>query len=247
MNRPMHPKTRAVPARPLLAACLAGATLAAHAHPGDETGWYGTGALARSVSVSGGGPEVSLGGGVQVAGSTDHGTARAGALAIGHEWRRLRDGEAPRHVRLEGEWWSARLPRESVRLGTTTAHAGDAVRAQALFVNGLVRLATTEHSRWWAGAGLGWASVRVPDGSALFPAFASCGCLRAESGSGLAWRLKLQGERAVSEHAAVFAELAYTRLPTAGGGSAPAASYGGWGVTTVGVGVRLRFHALGQP
>ena len=41
-----------------------------------------------------------------------------------------------------------------------------------------------------------------------------------------------------------MAGLAYTRLPSVGGG-APSSSYGAWGVTSLGVGYRHRFHDLG--
>ncbi len=213
----------------------------ARAHVGDETGWYLTGTLERSASISDAGPLVNMGGPVSIQGRVDYGTATSGALALGKEFRRERQGEEPTQYRLEGELWAGRLPREAIRLGLLSSTLSDRVNARALFLGGAWRFATTENSRWWLGGAIGLASVSVPDASASLTA--ACGCARAADDSGgLAWRVKMQGERITSEHSAVFLELAHTRLPSVSSVGTPSTRYGAWGVTSVGVGMRYRFH-----
>lgn len=214
--------------------------LSAQAHVADETGWYATATLERSLSISDSGPKAHMGGVVNLSGETTYGASPAFALSVGKEFRRERQNEEPSYYRLEGELWSARLARESVKIGLLSANTSDDVSARALFLGGAMRLAKTENTRWWLGGAVGIAKVTVPDASALLGG--SCNCTRAADGTGMAWRLKMLGERNISEHSAVYLELAHTRLPSISNSGLPSTTYGAWGVTSVGVGFRHRFH-----
>lgn len=214
--------------------------LTGHAHVADETGWYGTATLERSLSISDSGPKVNMGGGVNISGETTYGASPTFALSVGKEFRRERENQEPSHYRLEGELWSGRLARESMKVGLLSAKLSDDVSARALFLGGAVRWAKTENTRWWLGGAVGLAKVSVPDASAAFGSL--CNCTRAADGTGLAWRVKMLGERNVSEHSAVYLELAHTRLPSVSSGGVPSTTYGAWGVTSLGVGYRYRFH-----
>lgn len=224
----------------LAALGLMGLGLSAQAHVADETGWYGTATLERSLSISDSGPKVNMGGGVNISGDTSYGASPAFALSLGKEFRRERQNEEPLHYRLEGEFWSGRLARESMKLGLLSAKLSDDVTARALFLGGSVRWAKTENTRWWLGGAVGIAKVTVPDATAAFSG--ACGCTRAADGTGLAWRVKMLGERNISDHSAVYLELAHTRLPSVSNGGLPSTTYGAWGVTSLGVGYRYRFH-----
>lgn len=220
--------------------CLMGLGVSAQAHVADETGWYGTVTLERSLSISDSGPKVNMGGVVNIPGETTYGASPAFAVSLGKEFRRDREKEEPSYYRLEGELWSGRLARESMKVGLLSAKLNDDVTARALFLGGSVRWAKTENTRWWLGGAVGIAKVSVPDASAKLGG--ACNCARAADGTGLAWRVKVLGERPVSEHSALFLELAHTRLPSVATGGTPSTTYGAWGVTSVGVGYRYRFH-----
>lgn len=219
---------------------LAGLGVSAQAHVADETGWYGTATLERSLSISDSGPQAHMGGVVNINGETKYGASPAFALSLGKEFRREREKEEPSYYRLEGELWSGRLARESMKLGLLSAKLNDDVKATALFLGGAVRWAKTENTRWWLGGAVGIAKVTVPDATAQLSG--SCNCARAADGTGLAWRVKMLGERPISDHSALFLELAHTRLPSVSNSGTPNTTYGAWGVTSVGIGYRYRFH-----
>ncbi len=220
------------------AACAA-PVLAADAPQGvDAPGWYATGSLAAVLSAQGGDPVVSPGAGVRVAGTTDLGRGRDFALAGGREFRHEREGQEPLHTRLEVQWRDLSIARDRASVGLQQAALGDHVKARALFLDGLVRFARTENTRWWAGAGIGTARVDVPGALAATP---GCSCLNPARASGTAWQVKLVGERLVSADGAVFGELGYVRLPSVASSGTPSTAYGRIGAVQLGIGWRSRF------
>ena len=113
----------------------------------------------------------------------------------------------------------------------------DKVTLRALFLNGFVRLAETDHLRLWVGPGIGYAWTRFPDAAYATP----CGCLKSAKSHGMAFQVKLQGERMVSARTSIFCEAGYHKFQGADSGGLPSANYGDLGLMTVGVGFITRF------
>jgi hypothetical protein len=127
----------------------------------DNTGWYISGAVSASF-IQGGAPAVTLAGvrPVFLYGSTDYGHGLSLGIIAGREV--VRGDEDKKHYRIEGEYWLSQLQRKNVNVGRIFVTSNDAINAQALFINGLIRLGATEHARLWAGIGLGFAGVKTP-------------------------------------------------------------------------------------
>lgn len=222
--------------------------VAVHAGEGanlDSAGWYGT--VAGGVKLNQGSSttqveEGVLGVPVLLSGRTQWGHGPTFSASLGRQFRMegADRSEDARLWRLEGEYWGGRLERKSFKVAALNARLGDRLRADALFLNGLVRVASTEHSRWWLGAGIGYADVRLPDASG---GPLNCACLGAAGGSGTAYRFKAQAERLLSDQSAVFLELGYVKLPSVASTATgfPKTRYDGLGVTHLSVGWRQRF------
>ena len=221
-----------------LPALLALSTGNAVARDASEPGLYATGMLGYDIAVSGGAPRVDLGGGVSSSGSADYRNGPAGSLAIGREFVSKNDDEEPKHYRLEAELWMGKLQRTSITIDGTPNARNDAINAQALFANALYRVYRDDKYRGWLGLGIGWGRVDVPSAQDAFP---GCDCFGAKTVDGLAYRLKLQVQRDISESSAVFAELGYVRLPAGSTGGLSATHYGALGVASIGVGFERRF------
>ena len=205
----------------------------------DEAGWYAAGTVAATGFIQGGHPDVTLSGfrPIALAGSADYGAGFTANATIGRQFRFGTDSDL--HVRLEGEYWYGQFQRTSVQAGRLSVPVNDTLRAQAGFINALVRFAATEQTRWWAGIGIGYAATQIPG---LAPQATGCQCLGPESARGLGFRAKIQGEYLMTDSTALFLELGYVYLP---GGSVSTASsqtrYGGVSLPQIGLGVRARF------
>lgn len=234
MNRYTHTSRLAA----ALLLTLAGAS--AHAQTADEPALYANITLGQSVAVAGGDARVDFGSGVSAAGTIAYDNGAAGSLAFGREFisENKDDNEEPKHYRLEGELWAGRVQRASMVVNDTPVTRRDAINAQALFVNGLVRFFNGEHYRGWLGAGIGWGRVSVPSAQ---DAFEGCNCFGEKIVTGLAYRVKLQVQRDLTESTKLFAEVGYIRLPAGSTGSSPSTHYGALGVTAVGIGLEKRF------
>ncbi len=222
----------------LSAAALLVATTTAQAAVPDETGGYFTASVAAVLSAHGGDLTVSPGGGVRIPGTQALGRGRDLALAVGREFRHEREGDEPLHTRLELQLRDLAIDRNGASLGVLQPRFSDRLQARALFVDGLVRIARTENTRWWAGAGIGVARVEVPGALGATP---GCSCLNPATGSGLAWQVRLLGERPVSADGAVFGEAGYVRLPAGASSGLPSTGYGRVGAFQLGAGWRSRF------
>jgi opacity protein-like surface antigen len=211
----------------------------------DETGWYAT--LEGGTTGSTGSTFTQVTEGnvripIKLTGHTAWDRGTLGSVAVGRQMRIKgeRGSEDEMLVRVEGEWLHARLKREGFHVAAVNANLSDAMDANALFLNGLVQIASTEKTRWWLGAGIGWAKARLPDAvSATYP----CGCLGAAGGTGTAYRVKLQVERLLSEKTALFGELGYVKLPSQQtiATSFPKTHYDTKGFTHISIGYRIRF------
>lgn len=212
----------------------------------EPAGWYGTLALGQALSVGDTTANVNLGGApvnVSLDGTLRYDGGSIGSLAIGRMGRKEpeRAGEQPLHWRVEGEWWSARIDRERFDIGIVSAPLDDRLRAQGLFLNGLVQVAATENTRWWLGGGIGRVKVRYPNASSAVP---GCNCLDSASSQATALRIKAVAERKVSESSALFLELGYVDLSGSaitGGTGFPQTRYAHPSFGNVSIGWRTRF------
>lgn len=205
----------------------------------DQAGWYGAGTIAATGFVQGGNPDVTLSGfrPIALSGSADYSAGFTANVTIGRQFSFNTDGDL--HVRLEGEYWYGQFQRTSVQAGRLTVPVNDNLRAQAGFINALVRFAATEQTRWWAGVGLGYAATQIPG---LAPQTSGCQCLGSDSARGLSFRAKIQGEYVMTDSTALFAELGYVYLPSgAVSTSSSQTRYGGVSLPQIGLGVRARF------
>ena len=226
-------------ARATLALALALPALGFAQSAADETGWYVTGSAQHQYAVWGSGPDTSFRSGVSLTGRTNFQHNSAMSLTAGKEMRRQQDNGQYRQWRLEGEYWGGDIRRNSIRLGALQANVNDSVESRALFVNALTRFHTTENTRWWAGAGLGYGRVSYGDVNAAMGV--NCNCLGETTGSGLALRAKVQAEALLSQDTALFYEFGYVRLPSAEHAGSPSTRYGAIGVTHGSLGLRKRF------
>ena len=160
---------------------------------------------------------VDLGGPVSLTGQVQYGSDLSGALAFGRQsWMEFKEGSAV-PVRIEVEAWQSSGKRRSVDLGALHVQPDDKLRANALFLNGWLRVYRSEEidaqrqALWnlWLGAGMGYASVKYPEAAGI----AGCNCLRAASQNGGAWQLKLSLERQVSESTRLVAQWGQVYLP----------------------------------
>jgi hypothetical protein len=188
---------------------------------------------------------VDLGGPVSLTGQVQYGSDLSGAIAFGRQsWTELKEG-SPVPVRLEVEGWQGTGKRRSVDLGVLHVQPDDKVRANALFLNGWLRVHRGDEvdaqrqPLWnlWLGAGMGYASVKYPEASGI----SGCNCLRAASQNGAAWQLKLSLERQVSESTRLVAQLGQVYLPAVktSGDLVPQTAYARLQGPTLSLGVRM--------
>lgn len=205
----------------------------------DNSGPYAAISAGAIGFIQGGTPDVTLSGWrpVSLPGSADYGAGFTANATAGWQFRTGADGDL--NFRIEGEYWYGQFQRNNVQVGRLSLSTNDQLRGQALFLNGLVRFAATESTRWWAGAGLGYASLKIPG---LAAQATGCNCLGADTATGLSFRAKIQGEYILSDMTALFLELGYVYLPS---GSAVNASsqtrYSGVSLPQIGLGLRARF------
>lgn len=194
------------------------------------------GTLSHQISLSGGAVPIRVDGVATLNRGTNY------TLALGRQWHEAitREDPEPRHWRLEGEWWSASVPREKFQSRLLQVALNDEMTITGLYANALVRVNASQDFRWWAGAGIGHARVRLPDANSLS---AGCGCLGSSSASGASIRLKTLVEHPVSEKVGVYGEAVYTRLPqiSASGNTYPQSSIQVPSPLSVNVGLKARF------
>lgn len=220
----------------------------------------GGAALSSSASVN-----VGLGNAVLLPGNASYDRGTLWGITLGRQFLRQEDekkqpppAEAdkpkePQPMRVELEFWSASTTRNTIRVAAETVHPMDKVTPTAVMLNLAVPVSESEELytpedpkrkpeplwRTWLGLGIGYANLSYPSASAL----SGCNCLRAASGNGLAYQLKLQAERQVAENTYLFGQIGRVWLPgitTTQG--VQQTEYGRWGVNNLMVGVRWAFR-----
>ena len=208
----------------------------------------------------------NLGNGVQVPGNVQYDAGSAFSVVFGRQFYRERErdeskrkpGQSSHELspwRLELEWWNASAKRREITLAARTLNPGDRVRPKVLFLNVALPIAESDERvkikdnekprelgdeplwRWWLGAGVGLARTRYPGTTAV----SGCDCLRATSDTGLAFQLKLIGERRVAQDIYLFGQLGAVRLPKTEVTTVPGTSFGTRGVGQVLIGLRFAF------
>jgi len=200
----------------LLALSVVQGASGASAENADAEGWYATAAAGALLSPKDRGTYVKLGGGavpIQLDGDIKYADGTALMLTVGRQFQHGEDtvDKTARRWRVEAELWHGRANRDTVDIGILQEGLDDTVRASALFLNAQYRLAATTRTRWWLGAGVGYARLRVPDASKV----ANCSCLGSADGAGQAGRIKLAVEYTLGPRVDAFLQLGYVALPDA--------------------------------
>ncbi len=200
-------------------------------------GWYATGSAMGIVDVNGSGPRIDLGNSVVEEGTSDYDGNMAASFALGHEFTIDREKCHPQNVRLEMELVHGSVHRNSIDVSGSHLVLNDNVKYQALFLNAMLGIVDTPHTRWWVGAGVGYGQTRFPDASYA----TTCGCLKPVTHDDVAFRVKLQAERDISKNAALFAEAGYMKFTNGKRDAIPAVNYGDLHFTNVSLGMRIYF------
>lgn len=215
----------------------------------DEARWYVQGSAHQAGSTSA--PvTLNMGSGVVLDGQQKLGTGTGASLALGRQFASGDDPQDHSLWRIELEAWTAAMKRQAVLVSPLNLAPHDTVNGNALFLNAGWRLSesderygtsTTPLWRTWLMGGVGTASMRLqqpPD------APAGCGCFGAATASGMAYQLKLQVERQISENGwMLFGQLAHVWLPSisTAAASVPQTRYGRFDMGTVSIGLRKLF------
>ncbi len=194
--------------------------------------WYVAGSFVPILDAGGSGLHINLNP-VVVESISDYKGNRAWSLAVGHE---VALGTShPLNVRIEVECVVGSIDRKSIDLPGTTIVLDDTVNFRALFLNGMLGLFETRHSRWWIGGGVGYGQTKFPDATSATP----CGCLQPLTHDALSFRVKFQAEREISTNAALFAEAGYIKLTGGETNNIPGSDYGTLNVTNLALGLRV--------
>ena len=157
------------------------------------------------------------------------------SVATGHEEALCIGPFQHRNARLELEGVGGSIDRKNIDVPGSTIVLDDTVTFRALFLNGMLGLVDTKHTRWWLGAGIGYGQTKYPDATHA----TSCGCLRPLTHDDVAFRVKLQAEREISKNAALFAEAGYIKLTGGETHTIPGVDYGTLKVTNLALGLRV--------
>ncbi len=196
--------------------------------------WYINGSVMPLVGASGSGLHINLNPAV-VNGTGNYEGKMAWGLAVGHEGAFVRGTSPFQNVRLEVECVTGTIDRKSLDVPASHLVLGDAVKFHAFFLNGMMRLLDTTHTRLWLGGGVGYGQTKSPDATSATP----CGCLRPLTHDDIAFRVKLQAEREISTNAALFAEAGYIRLTAGETHTLPGVDYGALNLTNLALGLRM--------
>ncbi len=198
--------------------------------------WYVTGSAMRVVDANGSGLLINLNP-LRVEGRSDYKGNRSRSLAVGHEGVLSAGPSQPQNARLEVEYVDGSIDRKGIDVPGSRIVLDDTVNFRVLFLNGMLGLWDTTHTRWWLGAGVGYGQTKFPDATSA----TSCGCLKPLTHDDLAFRVKLQGERKISANAALFAEAGSIKLNGGDTNTIPGVAYGSLHLTNLSFGIRSYF------
>lgn len=139
--------------------------------------------------------------------------------------------------RYDVEYQQGRLDISSVSLGPVSRANSARGKYQALMLNGYRTFVLRPNLNLYAGAGIGWGSVKLPS----LPPLNGCNCFTSASDKGFAFQVRAGAEYELSLGHRLF--LQYTALRLAGSGSdtVPSVNYGRKTVSAITAGYRMNF------
>lgn len=171
---------------------------------------------------------VNFGAGAQTGGSLSLDRGAHAGVALGRQTEK---------ARFEVEYQHGRFDVTRQNLGAfTQATTGDG-HYDALTLNAYRTFAINANFSAFAGAGIGWGSVSMPQGSMI----GACNCFPAASKGGLLYQARLGGEYLIGNGHHLFTQYTWLSLPRSSSGSTPGVSYARRGVSALTVGYRKTF------
>lgn len=184
-----------------------------HLGGNDLSSWPATVNFGAGVQVNGG---VSLDGGVH------------GGIALGRQTE---------NARFEVEYQHGRFDVTRQDLGAFTQASAREGHYDALTLNAYRTFVVNDKFTAFAGAGIGWGSVSMPQGSPI----GTCNCFVAASKSGFLYQGRLGGEYLMGGGHHLLAQYTWLSLPRASSGGTPGISYPRRGVNLLSIGYRKTF------
>lgn len=172
-------------------------------------------------------------------------TGWSGRVAVGYEEHAEsaqagaeNSPHAPRY-RVEGEVLLAQMKRRTYAAGLLQVEPRDRLNVTAFFANAYARLMGKGTARLWAGAGVGYARLTLPDARPIV----ACACLGPAKGQGIAYQGKLAAELRIAPGVQLVAEAALVRLPglSTAERPLPVAAYSKSLMATANAGARMSF------
>ncbi len=185
------------------------------------------------------GPDIALGGSVALTGHSNYGRGNGLGLTLGREFVYKDDKDETKHKRLSLEFWNGTVQQKNASIGLVNFLMDQKLSAQALLINGSLRVAASEQSSVWMGAGLGIGSLSHPD---LINSVPGCKCLGPLKASGSVWKLQAQLERKISTDSVLSLQWAYLHLPSGQLAGVPVTVYGAGGLNKLSVGYQSYFE-----
>ncbi len=171
---------------------------------------------------------VNFGAGVTANGQVNLDGGVHGGLAIGRQTE---------NARFEAEYQHGKFDVTRQTLGTLTQAASGSGHYDALTANAYRTFAINTKLSAFAGAGIGWGRVSMPQG----PRIGSCNCFPAASKGGLLYQARLGADYDMGNGHHLMAQYTWISLPRSTSGGAPSVSYPRRGVNVLSAAYRKTF------
>ena len=146
-------------------------------------------------------------------------------------------GKQTPNARFEAEYQRGRIKVTDASLAAVSAPHSGTGHYDVFMLNAYRTLDLTPQFNAYAGVGIGYAKVKMPELAAL----AGCNCFRSASDNGLALQARLGTEYSFGSGHHLFAQYTALRLPGASSSGAPSVSYGRKTIGVVTAGYRKTF------
>jgi hypothetical protein len=147
-------------------------------------------------------------------------------------------GRQTENARFEVEYQSGRFDINAIELGTVRQDVSNSGHYQAFTFNAYRTAALSEQLTGFAGLGLGWGSVSLPQMGFTNP---PCDCFAHASTSGFAWLGRIGAEYHFGPSNHVFAQFTLLGLPQPKSGGTPGVDYARQNAGSVSIGLRHTF------
>ena len=146
-------------------------------------------------------------------------------------------GRQTENARFEVEYQQGRLDITSVSLGPVNRSEDARGKYQVLMLNAYRTFVIRPNLNAYVGAGIGWASVKLPG----LPPLNGCNCFPAASEKDVAFQARVGAEYEFSLGHRLFLQYSALRLPSANSGGVPSVSYAHKNVSAITAGYRMNF------